>query len=42
VAILVGGELLGLTGVILAALAAALMRVVALEVVAPAIRLAAN
>ena len=40
VAILIGGELLGLIGVILAVPVAAVLQVVALEVVAPAIRLA--
>jgi predicted PurR-regulated permease PerM len=42
VAILVGGELLGLTGIILAVPVAAVLQVVALEVVAPAIRMTAN
>lgn len=42
VAILIGGELLGLIGVILAVPVAAVLQVVALEVVAPAIRLATN
>jgi predicted PurR-regulated permease PerM len=42
VAILVGGELLGLIGVILAVPVAALLQVVALEVVAPAIRMATD
>lgn len=42
VAILIGGELLGLVGIILAVPVAAVLQVVALEVVAPAIRLATN
>jgi len=42
VAILIGGELLGLVGVILAVPLAAVLQVVALEMVAPAIRLATN
>lgn len=42
VAILIGGELLGLIGVILAVPLAAVAQVIVLEVVAPAIRLATN
>jgi predicted PurR-regulated permease PerM len=42
VAILIGGELLGIVGVILAVPVAAVLQVVALEVIAPAIRPALN
>lgn len=42
VAILIGGDLLGLIGVILAVPIAALLQVIALEVIAPAIRLATH
>lgn len=42
VAIVIGGELLGLIGVILAVPVAAVLQVVALEVIAPAIRLATS
>ncbi len=42
VALLIGGELLGLIGIILAVPVAAVLQVVTLQVVAPAIRLATN